>query len=74
VILASGDSFGLQSKGFGFIISWATNASVVVEASPTLTGPTWFPVATNTLTGGTSSFADPQWTNYPGRFYRLRSP
>jgi len=22
----------------------------------------------------TSYFSDPQWTNYPARFYRLRSP
>ena len=33
-----------------------------------------FTFATNTLTGGTAYFGDPQWTNYPGRFYRLRSP
>jgi hypothetical protein len=26
-----------------------------------------------TLTGGSSYFSDPDWTNYPGRFYRLRS-
>ena len=32
------------------------------------------PVATNTLTGGQSVFSDPQWTNYPNRYYRLRSP
>ena len=25
-------------------------------------------------TGGMSYFSDPQWTNYPSRFYRLRSP
>jgi hypothetical protein len=36
-------------------------------------------LSTNTLntfvgTNGTSYFSDPQWTNYPGRFYRLRSP
>jgi hypothetical protein len=32
------------------------------------------PVITNTLVNGTNYFSDPQWTNYPGRFYRLRSP
>jgi hypothetical protein len=25
-----------------------------------------------TLTAGVSAFADPQWKNYPKRFYRLR--
>jgi hypothetical protein len=33
----------------------------------------WTSVATNTLAGGSSYFSDPQWTNYPGRFYRLGS-
>jgi len=32
------------------------------------------PLATNTFTGGSSYFSDPQWTNYPARFYRLRAP
>ena len=64
----------MQTNGFGFIISWATNVSVVVEACTNLANPIWSPVGTNTLTGGSSYFSDPQWTNYPARFYRLRSP
>jgi hypothetical protein len=44
----------------------------VVEASTDLIN--WQPVQTNTLTSGSVYFSDPQWTNYPGRFYRLRSP
>jgi hypothetical protein len=67
-------SFGLHSNGFSFIISWATNIPVVVQACMNLANPVWFPVATNTLTGGTSYFSDPQWTNYHSRFYRLYSP
>jgi len=63
----------VQTNRFGFIISWATNISVVVEAS-TLTNPTWVPLQTNTLTGGWCYFSDPDWTNYPVRCYRLRSP
>jgi hypothetical protein len=39
-----------------------------------LANPTWYPLQTNTLTGGSFYFSDPQWTNYPGRFYRIRSP
>ena len=34
----------------------------------------WSPVATNTLTGGSSCFSDPQCTNYPARFYRHSMP
>ena len=29
---------------------------------------------TITRTGGSSYFSDPDWTNYPSRFYRLRGP
>jgi hypothetical protein len=70
----NGPSFGLRTNRFGFIISWATNISVVVEACTNFTDPVWQPVQTNTLTGGSSYFSDPGWTNYPGRFYRLRTP
>jgi hypothetical protein len=58
---------------FGFVISWATNRSVVVEASAGVNSPTWTPLSTNLMTGGISYFTDPQWTNYTARFYRLRS-
>jgi len=64
----------VQSNQFGFTISWATNVPVVVEACTNLANPIWLPVATNTLTAGTSHFSDPQPANLPGRFYRLRSP
>ena len=74
MILTTGPSFGLQSNQLGFTISWATNISVVVEATAHLTHPAWAPVATNTLTGGASCFSDPAWSKYPARFYRLRSP
>jgi hypothetical protein len=74
VILTSGPSFGVKTNQFGFIISWATNVPVIVEASTNLANPAWSPVATNTLTSGSSYFRDPQWTNYPARFYRIRSP
>ena len=74
LILNHSPSLGVQTNQFGFTISWATNIPVVVEACTNLANPAWNPVATNPLTGGTSYFSDPQWTNYPGRFYRLRSP
>jgi hypothetical protein len=48
--------------------------TVVVEACTNLANPTWYPLATNTLSGGSAYFSDPQWTDYPTRFYRLRSP
>jgi hypothetical protein len=74
VILNFGPSFGVQTNGFGFIISWATNIPVVVEACTNLVNPTWSPLGTNSLTGGWSYFSDPQWAKYADRFYRLHSP
>ncbi len=67
-------SVGVQSNQFSFIVSWATNLSVVVEASTDLTGKNWTPIQTNALNNGVVNFSDPQWTNFPGRYYRLRSP
>ena len=66
-------TFGVQTNQFGFNITWASDLVVVVEACTNLADPAWTPVGTNTLTGGSSYFSDPDWTNYPGRFYRLRS-
>jgi len=73
LILKSSPNFGVQSNGFGFTVSWATNASVVVEGGTNLTKPFWEPIQTNALTDGTFHFNDPFWTNNPRRFYRARS-
>jgi hypothetical protein len=67
-------NIGVWSNQFGFTITGSNSLVIVVEACTNLATPVWFPVATNTLTGGSSYFSDPQWTNSPGRFYRLRSP
>jgi len=67
-------SFGVRAGQFGFTITGPSGLVIVVEASADLANPVWSPVGTNTLTDGSSYFSDPQWTNYPSRFYRLRSP
>ncbi len=67
-------SFGVRTNQFGFNINWASGRVVVVEACTDLAQPIWSPVGTNTLTDGSSYFSDPQWTNHPARFYRLRAP
>ena len=73
-IQTSDNRFGVRSNQFGFDIAWASGMTVVVEASGNLANHDWTPVQTNTLTGPSSYFSDPQWTNYPSRFYRLRWP
>lgn len=74
VILSTAPNFGIQANAFGFRISWARNAAVVVETTTDLANPVWSPVSTNTLSDGWSYFSDAEWTSYPGRFYRIRSP
>jgi len=72
--LLSADSAGVSANGFAFTIAWATNATLVVEACLDLASPAWSPIATNTPWSGTWQFTDLEWTNYPTRFYRVRSP
>jgi hypothetical protein len=44
----------------------------VIQGNAGLASATWIPLSTNTLTNGTAYFSDPQWTNFPRRFYRLQ--
>jgi len=73
MILNNSMNFGVQPGGFSFTVAWASNATVVVEASTNLATQEWRPQQTNTIiaTNGTFYFSDPEWTNYPGRFYRI---
>ena len=57
----------------GFNIARASGQVVVVEACTDLAQPVWAPLQTNTLSRDTFYFSDPQWTNSPARFYRVRS-
>ncbi len=74
VILSSGPSFGVATNRFGFIVSWATNAFVLVEVATNLANPVWTPLDINVPNQGWFYFSDPHWTDSPARFYRLWSP
>ena len=70
-------SFGVRTNRFGFNIALNSDGFpmvIVVEACSNFTNPVWQPLATNKLIGGSFYFSDPEWTNYPARFYRIRSP
>jgi len=73
-VQTSAPSFGVRTNRFGFSFLASSNAFIVVEACTNLAHPVWCPVGTNTLADGSAYFSDSQWTNYPARFYRLRSP
>ncbi len=46
---------------------------ILLEASTGLSGDIWLPLQNCTLTNGSLFLCDPQWTNYPKRFCRIRS-
>src|SRR5262249_6656815 len=73
LILNDSPSFDAGTKRFGFIISWLTNLSVIVEASTNLAEPAWVPAWTNSLPNGWCYLSDPQASNYAVRYYRIRS-
>lgn len=62
-----------MTNAFTFTITGTPNASVVVEASPSLGTPAWTPVSTNVLVNGSWLYSDPQWKTVPIRFYRARA-
>jgi len=65
-------SMGVQDGKYGFNVDWAEGLTVVIEGATNLQTPEWIPLATNTFSGEAYDFRDPQWTNYPGRYYRIR--
>lgn len=67
-------SFGVQHNRFGFNITGTPDIPLVVEASTNVAAGPWVSLQTCTLTNGLIYFNDPEWTNYPNRFYRIRSP
>ncbi len=73
-VQTSDASFGMATSGFGFEITGTTNIPIAVEACTNLAHAAWTLLQTCTLTNGSIYFSDPDWTNYPARFYRIRSP
>ena len=76
--VAFDNNFGIQSNLFGFDV-YGADWSFAVDAATSLVNPVWSPLATNTIinggvTNGMLYFSDSRWTNYPARFYRVRSP
>lgn len=66
--------FGVQTNRFGFTITGTPNIPIVVDVCADLAGAAWQPVLAGSLTNGAVYFSDSGWTNYPARFYRIRSP
>lgn len=63
-----------MTNRFGFDIIGTAKIPIVVEASTNLAGTNWTPVETCSLTNDLIRFSDPQWSNYPARFYQIGAP
>jgi hypothetical protein len=73
-VQTSDASFGPGPNGFGFTISGTANIPILIEACTNFARPLWVSLQSCTLTNGSLYFSDPEWKNYPARFYRIRSP
>jgi hypothetical protein len=67
-------AFGVRANRFGFTITGTADIPIVVEACTSLASRVWVPLQSCTLTNGSLYFSDPQWRDYPARFYHLRWP
>ena len=73
-VLTNDANFGVRQNRFGFSIAGMADVPLVVEACTNVAAGRWTSLQTCTLTNGLISFNDPDWTNFPDRFYRIRSP
>jgi len=64
------DSFGIRTNQFGFNVVWASGMVIVVESCTNLVNGDWSPLQTNALSDDMFYFSDPNWVNYPNRYYR----
>jgi len=74
-LVQTGDAnFGVRTNWFGFNITGTADIPIVVEACTSLANASWVALQSLNLTNGAVPFSDPNWTNYPVRLYRIRSP
>ena len=72
-VQTTNNNFGVRTNQFSFNLTGTASIPVVVEAWTNM-GGAWTPLFSGSVTNGSVFFSDPQWTNYPQRFYRVRSP
>lgn len=66
--------FAGGTNPFGFNIAGTPGIPIVIEACTDLSTGSWVLLQSCTLTNGLIYFSDLGWTNFPARFYRIRSP
>lgn len=61
-------------NGFNFAIGSSTDLPVAVEATTNLVAGSWIRLCTTNISGGTTTFVDPDAGNYIRRLYRIVGP
>jgi hypothetical protein len=74
VIQTTDIAFEVHDNQFRFNVTGTANIPIVVEAHSNLTSANWTEIQGGRLTNGSILLTDPAWTNYPARYYRIRSP
>jgi len=69
---ASARNRAMANNQFSYDITGPDELRVLVEKTENIVTPSWAPVSTNILSGGSSFFSDAVETNKPACFYRLR--
>jgi hypothetical protein len=73
-IQTAAGNFGVSSNQFGFNVTGTKGITFLVAACTNLIKPVWTPLQSVTLTTNSYYFSDPQWSNFPTRFYELAFP
>jgi hypothetical protein len=74
-VIQTGDgALGISNGQFGFNITGTANIPIVVEACTNLANPVWTPLTNMSLTNGSVYFSDPNWSNFPVRYYGIGFP
>ncbi len=62
----------IGTNGFTFAVTGPGNAPLEIQATTNLASQSWVPLLTGTLTNGSYTYTEAQWTNSPARFYRVK--
>ncbi len=62
----------IGTNGFTFTVTGPANGPLEIQAATNLTNQRWVPLLTGTLTNGSYTYTDAQWTSYPLQFYRVK--
>lgn len=70
--VAEDGSMGVNDGMFGFNVNWVPGEQWVIDACTDLNNPGWEEIYWSAFSGNSTNFSDPEWSNFPSRYYRIR--